>query len=201
MRKNILAVLLALFFISTASAQVIITEVLYDPSGNDGFGGGACTDPAFPGVNVWGNTEYIELFNASGIKVDMTGWVAVDNGQTLGTFKLGNGDLMLNPGEFAVLITDKDNGVIDDANGNAPSVANFIAAWNVPAPPAAEVVVLDGMNQFNNVQLTNGATDTPITIMTSGGITVDSADYNDTALQGESLNICTLPLRPITEGQ
>ena len=116
---------LVLVMLAVAAADVVITEICYDPSGDDGFSNQGCT-------------EWIEILNTGPGNVDLTGWTFEDRNGSFGTLIAGNDDLMLAPGEYAVLIP------IDSASNHVGSPANYLAAWNIPAPPAAEIVIIDG---------------------------------------------------------
>ena len=63
--------------------RVVINEVLYDPSG---------TEP---------NDEWVELYNAGGMSVDLSGYVLADN-----TGSLTLTSLILGPGQYAVYARD-----------------------------------------------------------------------------------------------
>jgi hypothetical protein len=64
-------------------ARLVINEVMYDPSG---------PEP---------NGEWIELYNAGGVSIDLSGYSLADN-----TSSLALTSLVLNPGEFAVYARD-----------------------------------------------------------------------------------------------
>ncbi len=91
-------VILIFFFTSIAYSQIVITEIMQNPSDVSDTNG-----------------EWFELFNASGSTVDINDWVISDNGGASHTIDNG-GPLNIPAGGFLVL---GRNG-ITSTNGDVP---------------------------------------------------------------------------------
>lgn len=86
-----------LFYVSTfsVSAQVQITEVMYDPAGSDT------------------GREWVEIQNASGSTIDFTTWKFFEANVNHGIDQIEGYAKELSAGEFGVVITDKAKFLID----------------------------------------------------------------------------------------
>ncbi len=86
----VFGLILLLFFANQAHAFVFINEILADPAG----------DANGDGIISTTQDEFIELLNASGNPVDLSGWTISDAVQTRHTFALGT---LLSPYSFFVV--------------------------------------------------------------------------------------------------
>jgi hypothetical protein len=99
-----------------AASQVVINEVVADPQRdwNDSSGGGTPFDATPGNGSVTGADEWVELYNGSGVVVDLTGWTLVMTDTTPAIEPIGSGEAMLSfsasgalsafqPGEFLVV--------------------------------------------------------------------------------------------------
>ncbi len=108
MKKIILALLLLMSILTSANAQVIITEIMYNPpeSGTDSL-------------------EYIELHNFNNIPVDISGWTFTQG--VTHTFAAGT---IMPPGGYRVLA--KSASAFQSVFGFAPTVWQDGALTNSP---------------------------------------------------------------------
>ena len=101
---------------AATARQVVINEIVADPQRdwNDSSGGGAPFDATPGNGSVTGADEWLELYNGSGVVVDLTGWTLVMTDTTPATEAIGSGEAMLafsasgalsafQPGEFLVV--------------------------------------------------------------------------------------------------
>lgn len=94
----ILALILAV--LRAPAASVVINEVVVDPQQdwNDSQGGDGVPFSSTPGVGaVTASDEWIELYNNSGITLDMTGWTLemIDSTPTVLTLNGGGGETVV----------------------------------------------------------------------------------------------------------
>ena len=138
-----------------ASAQVIITEIMYNP---DSFEGGVGKD-APPN-----QTEWIEIYNAGKESVSLAGWHLKDeDGQTVGlpdTAKIA-------PGEAVVLIP------------GVQSVADFREAWGTGYQVFKLKGWAKGDNPLSNLANSPSEKNEQLTLCDKEGSVVDAVNYDD----------------------
>jgi Lamin Tail Domain len=135
-------------FLSFGFAQVTFTEVMYDPATSEA------------------HDEYIEIYNLSSEIADLTGWQFSDSSSFDGLVEAGEG-LLLNPGQFAVIL---DGSYF----GNSTSYDGII-------PDSALIIKIDG----NSFGLTN-SNPKLISLIDSSGKTIDSYRYTIGLTPGHS---------------
>jgi hypothetical protein len=155
MKKSLLALALSVAFITAANAQVIITEIMYNPpeSGTDSL-------------------EYFEIYNNSGAAVDISGWnftQGIEHVFPAGTVMAAGSYIVLAKSAnafqlvFGFTPTVWTNGALtnspgedielSDANGTVIDVVNYLnaAPWPVEAAGAGSALVLCNYDGDNNV--------------------------------------------------
>jgi len=109
----------------TEVADVIITEIMFNPAGPENEG------------------EYVEVYNAGDVAVDLQGWGLIEleaGGDLLGREDVTDGiteSLVLQPGEVAVIINDYND--IGSRNGSSP-LANVEGAFDDDDNPLTDPV-------------------------------------------------------------
>src|SRR3989344_609557 len=112
--------LMSLFLISTASANIVINEIMYNPSGSDT------------------NREWIEIYNNANISVNLTNWKFLE-ANVDHSLKLGQGKMIIPPRAYAVIVQNisvflKDHknysGTIIDASFSLSNTGEYIALKN-----------------------------------------------------------------------
>ncbi len=93
--KKIAAILIACTFVTQVSAQVAITEIMYDASGTDT------------------GREWVEVQNTSGSSLDFTTWKFFEANVNHGIDQVDGYAKELLTGEFGVVITDKVKFLLD----------------------------------------------------------------------------------------
>ncbi|MFZ4635098.1 MAG: lamin tail domain-containing protein [Saprospiraceae bacterium] len=179
MNKNFFPLVLALLLSTAASAQIIITEIMYNPPE--------------PNTDI---LEYIELYNNSANTVDVSGWSF--NKGVIFTFPAGTSIL---PGKYAIISEDTayfrarfpsifpfqwSNDPVNSAltnSGETISLVNAasvlidsvrytnVAPWPTGANGSGASIVLCNFNADNNDAANWQAATTP-TGVTSGGLPV-----------------------------
>jgi len=140
----------------SSSAQVIISEIMYNPASTEG-GFGADAPPV--------QTEWLEIYNAGEEPVDVSGWYLQDeDGKTAGL----PADTVLQPGEAAVLIPGEQ------------TVGDFRAAWG---RGDYKVIRLDGWGIGDGTldNLANGPSETNevLTLRNAADEVEDEVNYDD----------------------
>lgn len=172
MKKNLLALLYALLLATGAQAQIVITEIMYNPPE--------------PGTDT---LEYIELFNPTANAVDISGW----NFTKGVTFTFPGGTTMA-PGAYVIVCENAayfqarfgftpfqwdgalTNGGEDIELSNGGTVIDNVsyssaAPWPTGAAGTGSSIVLCDVNADNNNGANWQASTTP-TGVTSGGLPV-----------------------------
>ncbi len=140
-------------------AQVLITEIMYNPDSHEG-GVGPNADP--------NQTEWLEVYNAGEEPVAIGGWYLQDeDGRTV---RLPEG-AALEPGEAAVLIP------------GTQTAEDFRAAWETEDVHAFQVFALDGWargdDAMSNLANSPSATNEVLTLRDAEGQVVDEVNYDD----------------------
>ena len=142
-----------------ASAQVIISEIMYNPDSNEGGFG----DNAQPN-----QTEWLEIYNTGDEAVSIAGWILKDeDGQTAA---LPDGATIA-PGEAIVLIP------------GVQTIEDFRAAWETEEAQGFQVFALNNWATGDNAlrNLANGPSDTNeiLTLRDGQGNIIDEVNYDD----------------------
>ncbi|MEM9416379.1 MAG: lamin tail domain-containing protein [Planctomycetota bacterium] len=142
-----------------ASAQVVISEIMYNPDSSEG-GIGADAEP--------NQTEWLEIYNAGDEAVAIGGWYLQDeDGQTAGLPESAT----IAPGEAIVLIP------------GTQTADDFRAAWETDDAKGFQVFALAGWAVGDNPlsNLANGPSDTNeiLTLRNAEGETIDEVNYDD----------------------
>ncbi len=95
MSKFLCAIILVLLFDKIGLSQVIINEIMVNPSG------------ANDGANTPNTSEWVELYNAGGASVDLSCWVLADGDMTI-TIPSGNS---IAPGGYYTIASNIGSGL------------------------------------------------------------------------------------------
>lgn len=142
-----------------AAAQVVISEIMYNPDSHEGGIG----DNAPPN-----QTEWLELYNTGDQAMSIAGWYLQDeDGQTVGLPT----DASIAPGVAIVLIP------------GTQTAEDFRAAWETDDINGFQVFALDGwaIGDGPLSNLANGPSDTNevLTLRDAEGEVVDEVNYDD----------------------
>ncbi len=151
--------IIAACFVLPAAADLIITEIMYNPKSPEGRVPDR-SDPEDEGEPT--RTEWVEIHNTGDEPVDMTGWhLADEDGQTGG---LPEG-AMIKPGQTVVLIPAEC------------TVAEFHAAWGegITAWPLTRW----GRGGLNNLGNNPSATNEILELRDAKGKMIDQVNYDD----------------------
>jgi len=211
MKKTLLSIIVCLFTFISLRAQIVITEIMYNPppSGTDSL-------------------EYVEIFNNSGLPVNLSGWTFSQGFNFTfaeGTFIAPGGYLVIAQNApyfqaqfgFAplamVLPSALTNGGEDielrDAAGNVQDYVDYkpAAPWPVDADGLGASMVLCDPNTDNSVGGAWQAANTPTTVVIGGiavfanpgqdadcgaGNTLVAADDNVVVTAGEATTLDVL---------
>jgi hypothetical protein len=113
-------------------AEVLITEIMYNPEGTD----------SQTGTNAF-NKEWVEIFNSGSTAVDLTGWRLEDSqdGDASSTFPTGT---LLQPGKALVITGDATTFDLQYGAGLPRiQVSNFPILANSPSPTNETVSIRD----------------------------------------------------------
>ena len=120
---RIAILVVSLIFSQTAPAQVIFSEIMYNPNGTDVDGGSF-------------NKEWVEIYNTGATSVDLSGWIFEDS-QDMTPANPIPGGTMLGAGEALVLVGDAltfdaqwGAGINRLELGNFPTLANSPSSTN-----------------------------------------------------------------------
>ncbi len=147
--------------VSTASANIVITEWMYNGLGTGSAG------------------EFVELRNIGAVPIDMTGWSYDDSSQTPGSFSL-SGFGIVNPGEIVILT---DETAVNFATVWGLSGIDIVGGNSHNLGRNDEINIYDAGNNLID-RLTYGDENFPGTIRTqnrSGNI--PASDYGFTTVQ------------------
>ncbi len=86
MQNRVRMLLLILLTTLTANAQIVITEIMFDPSDSER------------------SDEFVEIFNTGNISVDLTGWQVGDGVSYDIIQPVNNADLQIHPQQYAVIL-------------------------------------------------------------------------------------------------
>ncbi|MEO1717964.1 MAG: lamin tail domain-containing protein [Planctomycetota bacterium] len=152
-----LAAALALAAGGTVNAQVIITEILANEIGGD-----------TPG-------EWVEIYNAGGNAVDISGWRLADEDSSSPSEPFPDG-FMIMPGEAVVVIGD---GFSDTDPGEPVIVENdFFASWGATNADGNSYRVIV-QREYITLANTASPTNEVLTLIDAAGNTVDVANYEN----------------------
>ncbi len=160
--RTVLCLIVAMFVLrSTVShAQVVISEVMYNPNSNEG----RPPDPNDPDDKGEPNkVEWVELYNAGAEPVDISGWALADeDGQTTAV----SGGAVIEPGVAVVLVPVHT------------SAAAFHAAWG---GTYAVYPVAQWGDEGGLYNLANGPSpdNEILRLIDADGVTVDEVNYDD----------------------
>jgi len=131
--------------------DMIFSEVMYNPSGTDGFS------------TLRRNSEWIEVFNNGPDDVSLIGWSLSKSSVNLGTFAAGIGDLLLSPGEFGVLVPgDADATPLD-----------YQTAWGID--PGVDIIRVTGWGPGSPDGLNNAGA--VLALFNASSVLVDDLNY------------------------
>jgi hypothetical protein len=154
-----LVVLLLIFTPCWSGAQVVISEVMYNPNSNEGWP----PDPNDPDDKGQPNAvEWVELYNAGSEPVDISGWALADeDGQTAAV----RDGAVIEPGEAVVIVPVHT------------SPASFHAAWG--GTFAVYPVAQWGDDGIYNLSNGPGPANEMLRLIDIDGVTVDEVNYDD----------------------
>jgi len=170
LKSSILTAALALVTLSSANAQIIITEI-----NSNGAGG-----------------DFFEIYNYGATAVDLGGWKWVDNASVANGGPSFNGAraltfdaFTLNPGAIALVVTD--------ASGNATGNTAFATSWG---RSGANLLTFNtGVTTGNGL----GQSDL-IALFNSAGVFQTGLNYGTSAVnvtQGDSTTVSLLPFNRV----
>lgn len=155
-----LVVLLLLATPWWCEAQIVISEIMYNPNSNEGWP----PDPNDPDDKGEPNkVEWVELYNAGEEAVDISGWALADeDGQTTA---VGDG-AVIEPGKAVVLVPVHT------------SAAGFHAAWGgtFAVYPVAQWGDKGGLYNLSNGPSPDNEI---LRLIDADGVTVDEVNYDD----------------------
>ncbi len=161
MRARFVALFLVLVGNSFARGEIVISEIMYNPSGTD-----SQTDPFF-------NREWVELYNSGPGIVSLAGWVLEDTQDSTPAGPLPSG-AVLRPGQSLVVTGDA---ATFDATWGAGlrrfEVTNFPNLANSPSPTNETVGIRNAQGQL--VDLVNYDDLAPWPPSTIGGFSIFAA--------------------------
>lgn len=116
MKKLIITLIAIVFFSSLVNADVIINEIMYNPSGGDN------------------NHEWIEIYN-NGDEVNLEGWRFFENNQNHGLSLEQGDDMIISNDEYIIIVQDTDTfledydyeGTILDSTFSLSNAGEYIA--------------------------------------------------------------------------
>jgi len=156
-RQRLWSLAVATAALHTAAATafggaVIFSEILYNPSGNDGF------------RTRGKNTEWIELFNGATNPVDISGWKL---------YKVSRSGRITLLGQLAAGTVIAAGGTVVIVPAGLATPDDFRSAWQISA--AVPVTALVGWNGTSRMGLPNsGAT---LRLVDTGGDVADELNY------------------------
>ena len=132
LNRSVLFLLLAFLSVHAAHGEILVSEIMYNPQGTDLQTG----SEAF-------NREWVEIYNAGGSAVDLTGWRLEDSqdGDATSAFPANT---VLQPGNALVITGDATT--FDSQYGNGLprlEVSNFPTLANTPSPTNETVSLRD----------------------------------------------------------
>lgn len=140
-------------------AQVVISEIMYNPNSNEGWP----PDPNDPNDKGKPNcVEWVELYNAGDVAADISGWALADeDGQTKGI----RDGAVIEPGEAVVVVPI------------STTPAGFHAAWG----GTFAVFPVAGWGDDGIYNLANGPSESNevLRLIDADGVTVDEVNYDD----------------------
>ncbi len=150
----------ALFCLPAVSgAQVVISEIMYNPNSNEGWP----PDENNPDDKGKANAvEWVEVYNAGDQAVDISGWALADEDGQTKTIKDG---AVIEPGDAIVIVPI------------STTPAGFHAAWG----GTFAVYPVAGWGDDGLYNLSNGPSDTNevLRLIDADGVTVDEVNYDD----------------------
>lgn len=154
MTRTVTFVLAVLFASPLFAADVIISEIMYNPDSIEGRSGGDNPVPCM--------TEWVELYNRGDAEVDLSGWVLGDEDGSTSAFPDG---IKLAAGEALVVIPAECD------------VAKFKEAWG----DDFQIVPVTGWSKGGMFQLANSPDEANeiLTIKDAAGNTVDGVNFDD----------------------
>jgi len=152
--KTVISAVVTLSLCSPLFADVIISEIMYNPDSPEGRTGGDNPQPC--------RTEWVELYNAGSDEADLTGWTLADEDGTTGPLPSGT---KLAAGEALVLIPVECD------------VAAFKEAWG----DDFQVIPVTGWGRGGLAQLANSPSDVNevLTVKDASGLVVDEVNFDD----------------------
>lgn len=133
LKRFALAAIAALFMTSSASADIIITEIMQNPS--------AVSDA---------NGEYFEIFNSGGSDVDLNGWTISDDGSD--SFDITSSTIV-GAGQYFVFGLNGDTGTNGGVN------VDFVYSGMFLSNSDDELILTDAdTNEVDRVEWDNGST-------------------------------------------
>lgn len=144
---------------AVSEAQVVISEIMYNPNSNEGWP----PDENNPDDKGKANAvEWVEVYNAGDQAVDISGWALADEDGQTKTIKDG---AVIEPGDAIVIVPI------------STTPAGFHAAWG----GTFAVYPVAGWGDDGMYNLSNGPSDTNevLRLIDADGVTVDEVNYDD----------------------
>jgi lamin tail-like protein len=142
-----------------SGAQVVISEIMYNPDSNEGYPPDP-NDPDDPGkLNA---VEWVELYNPGDTAVDIAGWTLVDEDGTTGPIAEG---ASIGPGAVVVIASTQT------------SASAFHAAWGA----GYSVYTVEGWGDDGLYNLSNApnSDNEILRIVDAEGTAIDTVNYDD----------------------
>ncbi len=140
-------------------AQVVISEIMYNPNSNEGWPPDENNPDDQGKLNA---VEWVELYNAGDQAVDISGWALADEDGQTKTIRDG---AVIEPGEAVVIVPI------------STTPAGFHAAWG----GTFAVYPVAGWGDDGLYNLSNGPSDTNevLRLIDADGATIDEVNYDD----------------------
>lgn len=152
--RSLFAVTLLVVAAPAFAADIIISEIMYNPASREGSTTGDQAGPCM--------TEWVELYNVSQAEVDLSGWKLADEDGSTGPIAEAT---VIAPGQAIVLIPQECG------------IENFRAAWG----DGFQVIPVSGWGIGGLKQLSNSPSETNeiLRLVDKDDASVDTVNYDD----------------------